>query len=84
LYLVKVRANMEREAESRAKRLAKSAAWADARDEREATDERAQWWVGELSRELGIVDSRGMIDFSGPIARLFAREYKRRHRKCFE
>lgn len=31
----------------------------------------AQWWAGELSRKLGIVDADGMIDFAHPNARAF-------------
>lgn len=69
---------MTRDQEERAKRLAKLAAWHDLRESRE---QRAQWWVGESSQALGIVDRHGIVDLSGPIARLFIGEYTRVYRR---
>jgi len=58
----------------------RQAALCDVSFGREPTAERAAWWVAELSYELGIVDAHGMIDVNGPVARLFAREYRRVYR----
>jgi len=54
-------------------KLAKRAAYADLRDERA---DRADWWVGEMSYRLNIVDSRGMIAVASPTAERFKREYR--------
>jgi hypothetical protein len=54
--------------------LARRAAYRDLRDERPA---RANWWLGEMSYQLGIVNARGMIDLSSEKARDFIKEYTR-------
>lgn len=46
------------------------------------TQERAAWWVGELSYKLGIVDHHGMVDVDGEIARDFKRRYTREYNAC--
>lgn len=61
--------------------LARRAAFADLRDDREATAAQAAWWVGEYSHALGIVDAHGMIDLDGPIARAFVQAYRRVYRR---
>jgi hypothetical protein len=50
---------------------------------RERSKQRAEWWVGELSYKLGIVDSRGMIDVNGEVARAFIRAYMGRKREVW-
>lgn len=57
----------------RINRLARGAAYCDRRDWHRG----AEWWVGELSYRLGIVDGHGMIDIDGPVAREFKRAYHR-------
>ena len=66
---------MTREQQDRTRKLAKWAAGHDAMDERPRTTVRGQWWVGELSPNLGIVDGHGMIDVDGEMARVFVRTY---------
>lgn len=68
---------MTREQDLRTRMQARQAALCDLVLGREASVSRARWWVGELSYRLGIVDTRGMIDVFGEIARLFEREYRR-------
>lgn len=68
---------MDKVTELRTKMQAKQAAHCDVSFAREPSEERASWWVGELSYKLGIVDAHGMIDVDGEVARLFKREYKR-------
>lgn len=58
----------------RVKTLAKRAAHATALN---AYDLDANWWVGEYSHELGIVDARGMIDVDSQVAHAFRLEYRR-------
>lgn len=64
-------------AQADVKDLAKRAAWSDLRNDRTASPTTADWWVGQLSHELGIVDHRGMIDVAGETAKTFRREYLR-------
>lgn len=59
---------------------ARQAAHCDLSFAREPSAERAAWWVGHLSHELGIVAADGMIDVSGEIARLFCAHYRHVHR----
>ena len=59
------------------KRIAKSCAYHDLSNEREA---RGKWWVGEKSHALGIVSRSGMIDVNGKVAKAFEAEYARVYR----
>lgn len=65
-------------------RLARNAAYADARNDRRrdvpACESRAEWWAAEKSYKLGIVDHRGVISINGETARMFKREYVRIYR----
>jgi hypothetical protein len=72
---------MDANTEQTTKDLAKKAAHSDLLNERDATDTRAAWWVGEMSYRLGIVDAGGMIAVDGEVARLFRKEYKRIYRR---
>ena len=58
-------------------KLARRAAMHDWREGRAA---RAAWWVTALSYDLGIVDSHGMIDVAGEVARHFLAQYARVYR----
>lgn len=62
---------------ARLSELAKRAAWQDLRNDRQASPATADWWAGELSHELGIVNRKGMIDVAGETATAFKREYLR-------
>jgi len=68
---------MTREQEHAVRQQARQAANHDDDLGRPRTKERAEWWVGELSYKLGIVDSRGLIDIDGEVARAFIRAYRR-------
>lgn len=70
---------MTREQEERNKQQARQAAQCDWNLGREP---RARWWVGELSYRLGIVDSHGVIDVDGEVARDFSKRYAREYSKA--
>lgn len=74
---------MDRVTTIRTKSKAKAAAQRDLLTGREATNERARWWVGAMSHKLGIVDAHGMIDVDGEVARMFIAEYKRAYRSIW-
>jgi hypothetical protein len=62
------------------------ARWAANHDDdlgRARTKDRAAWWVGELSYKLGIVDSKGMVDINGEVARAFTRDHLRARREVW-
>lgn len=74
---------MTREQEHAVRQQARQAANSDDDLGRERSKQRAEWWVGELSHKLGIVDSKGMIDVNGEVARAFVRAYMRRPREVW-
>lgn len=69
--------------EHRVKQQARQAANHDDDLGRERSATRARWWVGHLSHDLNIVDSRGMIDVDGEVAHAFVRRYCALRRECW-
>lgn len=74
---------MTREQEHAIRQQARQAANHDDDLGRERSKARAEWWVGYLSHELGIVDNHGMIDVGGEVARAFVRAYMSRKREVW-
>jgi len=74
---------MTREQEHAVKQQARQAANADDDLGRARSKARAEWWVGELSHKLGIVNRHGMVDVNGEVARAFVRAYMRRPREVW-
>jgi len=74
---------MTRDQEHRMKQQARQAATSDDDLGRQRSKARAEWWVGHLSHQLGIVDQHGMIDVDGEVARAFVRAYLRAPREVW-